>query len=306
MYSIYTDANLQLKRWDEAERYLNKQDSILRGAYPFYGERAQILTGRKQYAEALEMADKNLQTATSPNYINYARETKMHILMLLGRTDEAWTLYSDIIAARDSSYNERVNASLDEIRTQYETEKHIAEKERNYNYFLFAAGMCLLLALALGIWIAYSRSILKKNRALYLQIKEQDKLKTEIAAIGIIVDNDKGTPRQRELVARLRDYLLTDRNFTRSGIDHEEIISTLVTNRTTLAEAVKAVSGLTVQEYINRMRIEEAKLLLETSHSTTIEGIAEACGFATDRTFYRLFRNAYGLTPAAYRRAAMQ
>jgi AraC-like DNA-binding protein len=233
-----------------------------------------------------------------------------------------------------------MNAQLDEIRTQYEVDKHIAEKKRNHNYFLFALGGCLLLAIALAIWMYYSRKIVRKNRGLYLQIKEQDRLSEELDAMtkqyeqmaqsmpeaaddddgnidGATVETQRtlslskcaslpGNQQQRQLVARLRQYLLDDHNYTKSDINLDELISGLATNRTYLFEAVKAVTEKTPTEYIHAMQLEEAKQMLETHFELTIEAIAVECGFNSRATFYRLFRERYQINPAEYRRMAKE
>lgn len=64
----------------------------------------------------------------------------MEILARMGRTDEAFALFDKIIAVNDTIKNVEINARFDELRIQYEVEKHIAGKERNRNYFLFALG----------------------------------------------------------------------------------------------------------------------------------------------------------------------
>ena len=68
-----------------------------------------------------------------------------------------------------------VNARFDELRTQYEVEKHIAGKERNFHYLLFALAICLVLALLLAGAFYYNRTIALNNRKAYERIKEQDR-----------------------------------------------------------------------------------------------------------------------------------
>lgn len=62
----------------------------------------------------------------------------------------------------------------------------------------------------------------------------------------------------------------------------------------------KDVLGLTPTEYVNRIRIDHAAQLLRTEDSS-IEAIAEACGFQNTSYFYRLFERAYQTTPRRYR-----
>ena len=104
----------------------------------------------------------------------------------------------------------------------------------------------------------------------------------------------------RQLVSRLRNYVLKDRYYAKPDINRDELILALSTNRTTLSEAVRAVTNNTLMGYLNVLRLEEAKRMLDTHPKLTIETIAEKCGFNL-RTFYRLFNERYHLTPAKYR-----
>jgi len=81
------------------------------------------------------------------------------------------------------------------------------------------------------------------------------------------------------------------------------LVSEIATSRTPLFEAIKAVAGKTPMEFINNIRLEEAKRLLDHSDDT-IEAIATECGFQIASTFYRQFRDRYRITPAEYRRMA--
>jgi AraC-like DNA-binding protein len=105
----------------------------------------------------------------------------------------------------------------------------------------------------------------------------------------------------QRLVSRLRNYILRDRDFSEPVMNRDELITALTTNRTTLSLAVKAVTDKTLMQYINYLRLEEAKLMLEKHSEFTIEAIAEQCGFNA-RTFYRLFNEFYQISPAKYRK----
>jgi transcriptional regulator GlxA family with amidase domain len=59
-----------------------------------------------------------------------------------------------------------------------------------------------------------------------------------------------------------------------------------------------------LQEYINVVRLNEVRQLLETS-SESLDNIIEKCGFASKSTFYRLFCEHYNMPPAEYRKIAV-
>ncbi len=61
-----------------------------------------------------------------------------------------------------------------------------------------------------------------------------------------------------------------------------------------------AATGYTPIEYVQTMRVEEAKQLLETT-GVPIEEIAESVGYQDVASFRRLFKRMTGVTPARYR-----
>ena len=108
--------------------------------------------------------------------------------------------------------------------------------------------------------------------------------------------------KQHEIVANLRDYLFRDKNFANVDMDYKELAASLATNRTSLFVAVKTVTGNSLQEFINFLRLEQAKKMLDSHSKDKLESIAFECGFNQYQTFRRLFKKKYQLTPAEYNR----
>jgi transcriptional regulator GlxA family with amidase domain len=72
-------------------------------------------------------------------------------------------------------------------------------------------------------------------------------------------------------------------------------------SRRSFGRRFHAVTGYAPLAYVQRVRIEEAKQLLETS-TRTIEQVSIAVGYGDTVSFRRLFSRMVGETPAAYRR----
>src|SRR5271170_5191860 len=62
-----------------------------------------------------------------------------------------------------------------------------------------------------------------------------------------------------------------------------------------------AVSGETLNNFTNRLRLEKAARLLRYSEQS-LTGIALDCGFSSSATFSRAFRSGYGTSPSQFRR----
>ena len=59
-----------------------------------------------------------------------------------------------------------------------------------------------------------------------------------------------------------------------------------------------------ITNYINQLRLDHARELLTTRPSMSIDEVATASGFSVRRTFSRLFKEKFGLTPTEFREAA--
>ena len=315
LWQAYSFIYLRTQDYDNAAIYIDKIDSISNGSMPQYEERATLYAGRGQYEKAIEQIDRGIDYARNKSQ---PKGTKLFILMSMGENEEAKQLFNEIIADLDSIYNDTFTSRLDEIRTAYEVETHIAEKKRNRTSFLFALGGCLLLAALLTVAFMYNRLVTTKNRKLYMRLKEQDRLADELAAMtrryeaqaaaslstDSAVDELPSTDRNHDLVERLKEYLLSDGNLAHTDINRDDITNTLATNRNTLSEAVRIVTGKTLMEYIRFLQLEETRRLFDNHSELTVEAIALDCGFKSKTTFYRLFRKHYDISPSEYRKLA--
>lgn len=71
--------------------------------------------------------------------------------------------------------------------------------------------------------------------------------------------------------------------------------------RRTFDRRFRAATGYSPRDYVQSLRVEEAKQILETD-AHNVEAVAEAVGYSDPRAFRRLFRKMTGLSPSEYRR----
>ena len=69
----------------------------------------------------------------------------------------------------------------------------------------------------------------------------------------------------------------------------------------TLKRRFKAATGVTLIDYLQNVRIEEAKRLLETGNRP-VDEISVAVSYEDASFFRRLFKRRTGMTPGQYRR----
>lgn len=92
--------------------------------------------------------------------------------------------------------------------------------------------------------------------------------------------------------------------FLRQSEDAEISVSALAehcgTSERSLLRHFKSHYGVTPLEHIQRLRVERAKALLETTH-LSFDEVVERCGYSDVSSFRKLFKRATTLTPADYR-----
>ncbi|MDR3588306.1 MAG: Ada metal-binding domain-containing protein [Negativicutes bacterium] len=85
----------------------------------------------------------------------------------------------------------------------------------------------------------------------------------------------------------------------------EELPGRVGVSRFHLSRLFKAVTGQTPKEYLQTVRLDRARALLEESELSGIQVCFEA-GFNSLSNFYALFRTATGLSPQEYRKQVRQ
>ena len=89
----------------------------------------------------------------------------------------------------------------------------------------------------------------------------------------------------------------------RDTLNLDELARTLYVNKYTLSRMFSKQIGCSLRNYVNQLRVEAAQAELRfTEHS--VAEVAERCGFASERSFYRVFRELTGQSPAQDRAAA--
>ncbi len=96
-------------------------------------------------------------------------------------------------------------------------------------------------------------------------------------------------------ISKVMDYICHHFGET---IITEELANIFFVSRAKLTADFKNSTSVTVKQYIQLTRINNAKLLLLAGHS--ISEVAQLCGFCDDSHFIHTFRNIVGMTPRAF------
>jgi AraC-like DNA-binding protein len=327
LLSLYTKYYIIIGEYDKAEMYYCKLDSIsprnifwlVNGAFL----KSQILEGRGQYDDALEIIDNSLKTLDTFNnavIINSIKKMKIQLLAKMEQFDKAFDLAMHIIDANDSQHRKDLAYQVDELRTKYNLDKQ--ERETRHLLYYVCIASVLLTVTAL-IWWRHTRVVKKKNQGLLRKISEQDKLFAEreneykqlqdinaaltntVNSVNSIIGNsDDGIiiTNKDMLYIRLNKLLRKDKMFTHKNISRTSVAKELGVNERSLYDCVKINTGMNFTNYVTYLRMAYARELL-TNDKLTLEGIAIEAGFGTRVTFYRIFKENYGLSPDEYRKS---
>lgn len=101
---------------------------------------------------------------------------------------------------------------------------------------------------------------------------------------------------------RLDDWLL-HKGYRHSGITIHQLAVDIGTNRLYLSQYINQKHGCNFSEWVNRMRVEDAKAMIREKPDITIEEVAITLGFSSGSYFSKIFTKAAGISPGSFRKS---
>jgi two-component system response regulator YesN len=108
----------------------------------------------------------------------------------------------------------------------------------------------------------------------------------------------KNSVRQSDLVVQ---YILSRSLKQLEDLSVESISNNLKINRTQLWRIFKMEKSMTLEEYIFRIKINQAACLLINKTDLTIKEVGKRIGYYCYDYFIRVFKQYFGITPGKYR-----
>ena len=240
-----------------------------------------------------------------------------------GRQDSALHVAMQIAEVYDSALVQQKQRDAAEMTTIYDVqgkERQIVEQRAGKRLFTAISIAVAIIALLAGILAVYffrqQRVIRKKNRVLveqmteaveYKRMMEEGRSKSRASdevqveqTTDEIVDFDALTT--DELSQHIRSVIIRERLYLNAQFDRQAAIDYFHLSKERIGAAFSQGSEFpTIADFINHCRLEYAKELLAVSPEMTVDDIASASGFGTRRTFSRLFKERYSITPTEYR-----
>ena len=100
----------------------------------------------------------------------------------------------------------------------------------------------------------------------------------------------------------MRILMEKDQYFLDSNLTLKTVADLLGTNTKYLSQVVNNQGGCNFQQFVNSYRVNQVKEKIESNdyQNLTLFGIALQCGFKNKSTFYKVFKEALGITPREF------
>lgn len=116
----------------------------------------------------------------------------------------------------------------------------------------------------------------------------------------------KSTPLTFSQIEEAIEAWERNKSFMRADITIATLATQLSTNRTYLSQFINSVKQKTFNEWINSLRIEEAKKLIAANKKMTLEEICEMVGYTDKSYFSKCFQKYTGTTPRQWKNSLNQ
>lgn len=102
-------------------------------------------------------------------------------------------------------------------------------------------------------------------------------------------------------VETIRGWMETEKPFLYSGFKLQDVRRVVPLNRSYLSRVFNDGFGRSFSEVVRSYRLDYAKQLMQANPTMLLHDVAVNCGFSSDSTFVRIFKQEEGVTPAQYR-----
>ena len=242
-----------------------------------------------------------IATRLSPRYMAYRKA---------GRNADALVLADSVSNAIDSALVWQKQNDAAELAVIYQThEKELilndARAENRIHRVLLGAAILVILLIGYLFLRArkYNKVLLEKNRRLLADIKQREQEEQQ-AIVQLKAEPKEKLTANQQLFCRICDLMDgPDHIYTDTGLDRNRLAQLLGTNEHYVTDAISTcANGKSVNGFLNDYRLRHATHLLATTNDS-IALIAELSGFSRS-SFFRIFSDAYGMSPSDYRKVA--
>ena len=118
-----------------------------------------------------------------------------------------------------------------------------------------------------------------------------------------VVEEEKEEPDSANAAYRatLEKWIESEKPYLQSDFQLMDLRQVLPLNRSYLSQLINSAYGCSFYQWVNRLRIEEAKRLMREQPDLKIQDVSDRCGFSSRRVFSQIFTRETGTTPTEWK-----
>lgn len=254
----------------------------------------------------------------------YVYQTMGDAYARLGNYKQATEAFRKLNALRQRLLHAGQQSAMDELSVNYEQRQADLQQARQQSRMRMGAAAIILLVVLLSgsvlVWRERrnARVIMGKNRWMARHIEELEKQQSQALQEHVQVPQEPlpasapghEAPAERPdtdsiLYARLYNKIVNNRLYLDPALTRDMLLEELGIPKNKFSQLFRVYGKTSFSSFISDLRLQYACKLLRQYPNYTIEVIARECGMPTESNFYTRFSEKYGMTPAAYRKAAI-
>lgn len=262
----------------------------------------------------------------------------MKIYEGMGDTKSALKESKELKNLSDSIFSVEKKTAIHDIEARYQFEKKEVENAKLRSdlqlrkFILISLGF-LIVMLLIALYIFRQRNLFLRERNLSYEVlmkkykdemfeREQAVAPSNVQVAPIVPAEEKSdmittqwvqvarpghvsdlSEEEMGLLGRLDQLIEDEKLFLNPKLKIEPLAAKLGVNERILSNLVNRHFGYNVSQYINRFRVEEARILLERPDAMNLklDSIGTSAGFGSRQNFYAVFEQVTGVNPGYYR-----
>lgn len=147
------------------------------------------------------------------------------------------------------------------------------------------------------LMLVYSTEQILYRKAPWQRLKENP---TSHSDSDLISHSDSDPTGTKSAVLKLEAWLEQEKPYLNPDFQLSDLRQALPLNRTYLSQLINAEYGCSFYQWVNGLRIREAKRLMTEQPELKVQDIAERCGFSSAGVFSRVFTRETGIAPSKW------
>lgn len=219
-----------------------------------------------------------------------------------------------VMSDTDSKLLLEMSDRIEYLRYENQLNEAKDDIESKVRIIIYIASASFVLLVLLLIVIKDRRELNRKNRKimqLMLSINENGDVfhvPTELPSDDeqedekALSDNtDKDSVSCQAIFSAFHAKVLEDKLYLDYQLQRDDYAEIMGVDRNRFASIIKEFTGGNLSSYLNEMRLEHSVMLFRTHPEMSIAEIGKASALPSSTTFYRLFRERYGISPKTFR-----